>query len=70
MEIVYVTTHLVMVICLLGILYLSVNPGEKITAQEKLSITVRFYIRGLKLIEIVATTCYKIATGILVSYLK
>ena len=70
MEIVYVTTHLVMAICLLGILYLSVKPDEKIAAQEKLPITGRFYIRGLKLIEVVATTGYKIAMGILISYLK
>ena len=35
MEIVYLTTHLVMAICLLGILYLSVKPDEKILAREK-----------------------------------
>jgi hypothetical protein len=67
---VYVTTHLVMAMCMTGILYLSLKPNKTANEQEKLSVADRFYARGIKLIEVVATTSYRIAMGILVSYLK
>ncbi len=70
MGIVYVTTHLVMAICTTGILYLSLKPNKTINEPEKLSVADRFYVRGIKLIEVIATTSYRIAMGILVSYLK
>ncbi|MDP9079618.1 MAG: hypothetical protein M3O71_19490 [Bacteroidota bacterium] len=70
MEIVYVITHLVMTICLISILYLSLKHNEAINNQEKLSVANRFYTHGLKLIEVITTTGYRIAAGILISYLK
>ncbi len=70
MEIVYITTHLVMAICAVSILYLSLKPDETICDQEKSPVTPRFYTYGVKLIEVIATTGYRIAASILISYLK
>ncbi|WP_157682084.1 hypothetical protein [Mucilaginibacter mallensis] len=70
MEIVYVTTHLVMAICIIGILYSSPMPYETISAPKKLSSTKRFYTHGLKLVEVAATTAYRIAVSVLISYLR
>lgn len=67
---VYVTTHLVMAICMTGILYISLKPNEAISNKEELSVAVRFYSRGLKLVELIAKTGYRIAASILISYLK
>jgi hypothetical protein len=70
MGIIYVTTHLAMAVCVISILYLSLKPNETISEQEKLSLTDRIYTRGLKLIEVIARTGYRIAASILISYLK
>ena len=70
MGIVYVITHLVMAICMTGILYLSLKPNGTISNQEKLLTTDRFYTRGIKLVEVIARTGYRIAASILISYLK
>lgn len=70
MGIVYVTTHLMMAICITGILYFALKPDMGITRKQKLPVSEGFYARGLKLIVVVATTTYRIAMGILVTYLK
>ncbi|WP_157682086.1 hypothetical protein [Mucilaginibacter mallensis] len=69
MEIVYVTTHLVMAICIISILHLCLG-RETSGDEEKLPVTDRFYTRGLKLVKVIATTAYRIAIGVLISYLK
>jgi len=70
MGIVYVTTHLVMAICIISILYWSFKSNEAISDQEKLAAANRFYTRAVKLVVVVVTTGYRIASGILITYLK
>ena len=70
MKIVFVTTHLVMAICIVSILYFSLKAQDAIGDPEQKALTNRFYIRGLKLIAVIATTGYRIAVGVLVSNLK
>ena len=70
MGIVYVTTHLVMAICIVSMLYWSFKSNEAINEQEKLMARSQFYSRALKLVVVVITTGYRIAAGILTSYLK
>jgi len=59
-----------MAICMTGILYLSLKTNGTINDQEKLLVTDRFYTRGIKLVEVIARTGYRIAASILISYLK
>jgi hypothetical protein len=70
MEIVCGITHLIMAICLTIILYLSLKPYETSDDQKKLPEIARFYIRGVKIIEVTAFAVCRIAANILLVYLK
>ena len=70
MEIVYITTHLVMAICIISILYATLKSYSAINDPEKLSVADRFYVHGLKLIGLVVIAGYRIAAGIFISYIK
>ena len=72
METVYITTHLVMALCIISVFHLSNEVDETILDQNqnKIPVTNRLYTRGLKLIEVTAKTAYRIAASILISYLK
>jgi hypothetical protein len=49
---IFITTNLVMTICMIRILYLSLNHIDAIDSQEKISMADQFYRRGLMLFEI------------------
>ena len=70
MEIIYTTTHLVMAICTITVFYFSLKPDAAIPDRENLPLTNRFNIPGLKWIQIVATTGYKIAMSLLITYIR
>ena len=70
MGIIYATTHLVMAICTVCVFYFALKPEPQTAAPENSPQATRFYIRGLKLIQVIATTGYKIATTLLITYIR
>ena len=70
MRIVYLTTHLVMTICIACILYWTFKPRKAINGQKKFAATDGWYDRTVKLVVVVVTTGYRIASDILITYLK
>jgi len=70
MEIVYVTTHLLMVICTITVLYMSFQSSKTVNNQEKLPVINRLYLSGVKLINAITAMSYKVALSIFISYIK
>jgi len=68
MEIIYCVTHLVMAICASTILYLVLERSETYNYQKKIS--AKFYTRGIKVLENIAVTAYKIAVSLMMLFLK
>jgi hypothetical protein len=70
METVYVTTHLLMVICTITVLSMAFQSPKTVNNQEKPPVINRLYLRGVNLINAIAATSYKVALNIFISYLK
>jgi hypothetical protein len=70
MEIIYGTTHLIMIVCVFIILYPVLKPHESVDNMEKQPMKAPFYAWALRMAEVTAITAYRIAGNILITYLK
>jgi hypothetical protein len=69
-DMIYLTTHLVMAVCIMTIVHMMFTFPEYSSDPENIPRKHRIYNRGLKLIALAASTIYRVAVSILVSYMK